>query len=963
MKHWIAATLAKAGVAGICIGSAVAYAQQSAAPAAGEAPLQEVVVSGYRGSLETALATKRAAVNLTDSISAEDVGKLPDNNLAEALQRVPGVQITRTNGEGQQISVRGLGPSFARVLLDGMPISVASEGSVDQAASSREFDFDLLPSEIFSQLEISKTPHAGLVEGGLSGTINLRTPRPFDFKGFTATYQLEGTYQSNSEKVDPRGSILVSQTWGDQFGALLSLSGSQRQYRTDGWTSQGWTSGNVGPRLLDAQGRPLTVTANPPDVGYAAGFDWNLPSVTNANPASTAPTFVNESGLTNAELANAQVPRLGRPETQVGDRDRVGGTIALQWRPTDRLRFDLDGLYSKLEADFDRYVNNLLVRATSASTNNATGFGFITPRNFVLDSNRNVASGTLEGAKFWSENRVFQQSSDFKHLGLNANWDVNDKVSVEMKASDAKSDFRWRMTTYLLLSQPGNVDLAVRNGIPEITPSLDLANSANWRLNAVRVQPRTRNEENKNLALNVRLGEEEKNLRVGALYNSFYRERLTFSSAVGTTQGAALAPYGYTGPNNLSQFDLTNYSRPVPVDFGKGFDDPSGYSSWTVADMGAFGELMDYGVLDAAANLDYQNSGSFEENSKAAYIEANARRDLFGRELRANLGVRYVKTDVDLLGFVRTTSTPTGPLFGLGPEDYARRPLSSDYAKTLPSLNLAYDLSDQLIARFAASRAMTRPNPNDIQPFTSFSTSAVVSQGNPNLNPYLSDQLDGGLEWYFSKGSVLGVNTFYKEITGFVERRRLPGPFRNAGIPLETITDPTLLALLPQGLDTVVLFNTPVNLESVVYLKGAEVLYQQRLDRLLRGMGASINYTYLDPGKALITGLAKKNYNAVVYYEPGTFAVRLSYNYRDDYIECTINCGSTSPLVGYRKAAGYLDLSSSYDFSAFGQELSVSLQALNLTEEHEYSFYGFENRTNTLNEPGRQYILGIRGKF
>ncbi len=327
-------TTSGASVLFSCLGSNGVYAQST--ESSGD-KLEEVVVTGYRESLEAALDAKRDSVAFMDSITAEDVGKLPDNNLAEALQRVPGVQISRTNGEGQQISIRGMGPSFARVLLDGMPISVASEGSVDQQARNREFDFDLLPSEIFSMLQVSKTPRASLVEGGLSGTLDLRTPRPFDYQDFTASYQLQGAYQESSEEVDPRASFLISQNWDDKFGILLSVSASERTFRTDGWTSQGWTSGRI--------------PGNPPLPGYAGGFDWNLPSVLSST-ANEAPSFVNESGLTNAQLANAQVPRLGRPEVQVGSRDRLGGTLAMQWRPSDTLQFNLDVLYAELQAEF-----------------------------------------------------------------------------------------------------------------------------------------------------------------------------------------------------------------------------------------------------------------------------------------------------------------------------------------------------------------------------------------------------------------------------------------------------------------------------------------------------------------------------------------------------------------------------------------------------------------------------------
>jgi len=939
-------TAASAGVLGLCLGN-LALAQETST-AGGQ--LEEVVVTGFRGSLEVALEAKRDSVNFTDSISAEDVGKLPDNNLAEALQRVPGVQISRTNGEGQQISLRGMGPSFARVLLDGMPVSAASEGSVDQQARNREFDFDLLPSEIFSMLQVSKTPRASLVEGGLSGTVDLRTPRPFDYSDFQASYQLQGAYQTASEEVDPRGSFLISKNWDGKFGALVSFSMSQRTFRTDGWSSQGWTSG----RIPD----------NPPDPGYAGGFDWNLPSV-DASVANRRPDFINESGLTNAQLANAQLPRLGRPEVQVGDRDRVGGTLALQWAPNDRMLFNLDAIYAKLESDFDRYTNNLLVRNTTFQTRGDTGFGYITPSNFQLDGNNTLTHGTLLNAKFWSENRLFEQESDFKHLGIGGSWQITDNIGLDVKASKAESDFRWRMTTYLFLSRPGSVDIDVGGGIPVITPQLNLADVGNWQFDTVRVQPRTREEENENVSFDLTFGDDERNIRVGALGNKFYRERLSYSSSVGVTQGTALTPFGYTGGANLNEFNIANFARVVPVNYGENFDGPAGYNRWIVSDLGAFSRMMNPNALDAAANLDFQNSGSFEEENLSAYIEANTAFDLWGRTLRVNAGLRYVQTEHEMAGFIRVPSTPpaAGNLFGLRKEDYGRNVIDGDYSETLPSLNLAYDVSDSLLARFSVSRAMTRPNPGDLQPFTSISTSGVVSQGNPNLDPYIADQLDGGIEWYFSQGAVLGGNLFYKEITGFVTRQNIPQPFRNAGIALDTITDPTILALLPNGLDTVLLFNTPVNIDAVTYLKGAELLYQQRLDMLLQGLGMTLNFTRLDSGSQTILGLAENNYNAVAYYEQDRFALRLSYNYRDDYVECELNCGSTSPETGFRREAGYLDFSGSVNFQALGQSLTLSLEALNLTDEEEYSFYGYENRANTLNKPGRQYILGIRGQF
>ncbi|HTU65956.1 MAG TPA: TonB-dependent receptor, partial [Steroidobacteraceae bacterium] len=612
-------------------GSAIAigaYAQD-AAPAGTDEAMEEVVVSGFRSSLEKSLEAKRDSTNFTDSISAEDVGKLPDNNLAEAIARIPGVQISRTNGEGQQINLRGLGPSFTRVTLDGMPISVASEGSVDQAARNREFDFDLLPSDLFSSLEVAKSPQASMVEGGLAGTVNLRPARPFDYDGLNVTYKLEGTYQSSSEKTDPKASFLISKNWDDKFGLLLNVAATSRTFRTDGWSAQGWTSGRVGALVGNA-----TQVSSAPLPGYSAGFDWNLPSLAPNNATTRDPAFVNESGLTNAQLANAQVPRLGRPEVQVGSRDRVGASFAAQFRANDKLDFTFDALYAKLDASFDRYTDNLLVRNTNTTTNNATGFGFITPRDFVLDDDNNVVSGTLQNAKFWSENRDNDNTTTFQSYTLSANWQPLDNLKVTAKVNTAKSDWDFRMNTYLFLSDPSNVSIAINgNNIPTIESSMDLADVANWQMDTIRIQPRKRRETNDTYWLEGTYGDEDANLKLGAVRNTFERLRNQYSTSIGVTQGAALNQFGYSGPGALNTLDISGLSRVVPVNFGEYFDSDPGYRRWTVADLGAFNRMLSPSALDAAANLDYQNSGTFEETSTAAYIELNKKLELGGHGL------------------------------------------------------------------------------------------------------------------------------------------------------------------------------------------------------------------------------------------------------------------------------------------------------------------------------------------
>lgn len=853
-----------------CAISVGAFAQD-ATPDNAE-PMEEVVVSGFRSSLEKSLEAKRDSTNFTDSISAEDVGKLPDNNLAEAIARIPGVQISRTNGEGQQINLRGLGPSFTRVTLDGMPISVASEGSVDQAARNREFDFDLLPSDLFSALEVSKSPQASLVEGGLAGTVNLRPARPFDYDGFRASYNLEGTYQSSSEKTDPRASFLVSKNWDNKFGLLLNVSATSRTFRTDGWSAQGWTSGRVGALV-----GTTTQVSSTPLPGYSAGFDWFLPSNSPNDATTRDPAFVNDSGLTNLALANAQVPRLGRPEVQVGTRDRIGASFAAQFRATDTLDFTFDALYAKLNASFDRYTDNLLVRNTNAGTNNATGFGFITPDDFSIDENNTLMSGTLHNAKFWSENRDNDNSTKFTSYTLTGNWQIADNFKVTAKANQAKSDWDFRMNTYLFLSDPSNVSIAVNgNNIPTINSDMDLANSANWQMDTVRIQPRKRRETNDTFVLEGTYGDDETNVKLGGVTNTFERFRNQYSTSIGVTQGAALASFGYNGPGALNTLDISSLSRVVPVKFGEFFDSDPGYRQWTVANLNAFNDMLSPADLDAAANLDYQNSGTFKEKSTSAYIELNKKTEIGSHGVRFNTGLRWVKTEQDLTGYVQNASTPRPPpgsnaiqqipyLFNIRESDYTLNTTSGEYDVVLPSFNMAFDITDKFIARLGVAKTMTRPNPGDIMPFVSLSTAGVVTAGNPNLQPYFAKQADLGLEWYFQEGAVLAANYFQKNIEGFTQRSNSPRPFRDAGIPLDGITDPTLIALLPQGLDTILLFNQPQNIAGITKIKGAELFYQQRLDFLLNGLGVNLNYTNLDSGDRVVLGLAENNYNATVY--------------------------------------------------------------------------------------------------
>ncbi|MFN3798874.1 MAG: TonB-dependent receptor plug domain-containing protein, partial [Sphingobium yanoikuyae] len=228
-----------------------AAAQDTAAPAETAAAPQDsetadIVVTGIRASLESATNAKKNAVAFGDSIFAEDIGKLPATNLAETLNRMPGVRLNRDiNGEGTQVAIRGLGPSFTRVLLNGSQLQVASDGGTNGGSANREVDLDFFPSELFTRLDLAKSPSPSTLEGGIAGTVNLRNARPFDKEGTHVTVVAQGQYTDNNDKFSPRGAIVASHTT-DTFGILVGVAGVKTKTRVDGFESVGWTDGNLG---------------------------------------------------------------------------------------------------------------------------------------------------------------------------------------------------------------------------------------------------------------------------------------------------------------------------------------------------------------------------------------------------------------------------------------------------------------------------------------------------------------------------------------------------------------------------------------------------------------------------------------------------------------------------------------------------------------------------------------------
>jgi len=393
------------------VAPSLANAQQTAAN------VEQVTVTGYAASLEKATDAKRNATNFTDTVFAEDIGKFPDTDVAESLNRIPGVTINREiDGEGVSVSIRGLGSDFTKVTLNGASIDVASTGPTDQGDTFRAIDLNMFPTELFTQLSVSKSPTADLIEGGAAGNVNMRSLRPFDNEGLHFTYNLQGSNYSQSPSMGERGTVILSDTIGN-FGALIGISGVHNKIFTTGWEdgNAGWGT----PSALSAAQCPA---ANCHTLGSSF---WTIPTTVPANvttgglvpgAAITSATLTAlNPGLTPQQISNMLLPRLGRTMYERGSRDRYNGVASFEWRPTEDLHFYLDTIVGRVFNDMDRSDLDWGVRAGAGSQ-------ALIPENVVLDPSSEsvlggvggvVQSGTFANSQLFLEARPYHEKGDF----------------------------------------------------------------------------------------------------------------------------------------------------------------------------------------------------------------------------------------------------------------------------------------------------------------------------------------------------------------------------------------------------------------------------------------------------------------------------------------------------------------------------------------------------------------------
>ncbi|MEJ0026262.1 MAG: TonB-dependent receptor [Rhizomicrobium sp.] len=511
------------------------------APAHADDAVETVVVTGYRASLAASTDAKRASTNFTDTLFAEDIGKFPDTNIAEAFNRIPGVTIQRENdGEGLRIALRGLDTNFVKITLNGAVVSTASTGGTDQSGANREVDLNIFPIELFSQLTVSKTSTASMLEGGASGTIEMRSLRPFDNPGTHLSYNVQGTDYSKSGDPGYRGTVIGSYTDG-AFGVLLGLSGQVNHPMTTGY--EGAFNNLTTPNLNATQyftaaqlaAVPAPTCAAIPGVNngnscntLGGATDWSLPATfpnTGVPAAYVGQTITGDRllalnpGLTMNQISNGLVPRTGRPMFERGDRSRYNGILSLEYRPTDDLHFYFDGILGVIDNNLDREDMFWVARN-----------GNSIPMNEQVDTNNVVVKGNFANAAMALEARPYKEKSDYFSVNPGMEWQVSDLLRVKAQLNYSRAHFFRDSPSFLFGTPNGIVNYDNTGSSP--TFSMDglpnsggLQNPANftWNQGDLRLQQERRYQHTQGAHADVEYGGDAFKVAVGAAYDDAYR--------------------------------------------------------------------------------------------------------------------------------------------------------------------------------------------------------------------------------------------------------------------------------------------------------------------------------------------------------------------------------------------------------------------------------------------------------
>jgi iron complex outermembrane receptor protein len=838
--------------------------------------MEVIEVKGIRGSLEASLNTKRFSNSIVDAITSEDIGKFPDKNIGDALQRIPGVTVDRQYGEASGVTIRGTAPEQSRILLNGQ--SVASTSWYDLGPATRTFNLELLSAEQVSSIEVYKTPEARLEEGALGGTVDLTTRQPLDMDAHTYQVSAEVSTSSLYDETDPGASFLGS--WkndSESFGILAA-------YSVEKLTS--------GRQVLESIGGYYEMFGDDPATGQESTVGaWSIGS-----------------------------------QAFRAERERTSAQLTIQAAPTDKLEMTLD--YFNFAFDNPHVNHNFLtVSARGAGSTNVVnnslggtqsatiqpGYASIIYNPVVrhavkMETDVLNLSAKYEGDDYELSGVIGKSTSDGGTQGGSSSWWIPASDDGSKIGDPAFPDGQGSVDGGFSYDATGPYQVQLTSLDATDASQLKHAQEANYET-TVQQHDVTYAQADLKLLLDFDIINA---VSFGVKYNTSDFARQAFnrnpSEILGFVPEPNLASWtGGTLSGLHSQSSGNTLSSYAHLDEDKW---------WAfISDKYANGELNEVSNLG--------NTFSVEEDMLAVYVQA----DFSGEFYRGNFGLRYVDTEQTSTGFAN--GNPYNE--------------TVNYSNVLPSFNIAFDLSEDIVLRAAASQVMARNNYSDLKPGLNINANfGSANGGNPDLVPYESDQFDLAVEWYFTPASMASAAIFNKEIANAVFNVESVEYVEGCGAEQSDWDNCRVTRLENSGDGSVT---------------GLELQIQHVFDN---GIGFLTNYTYVDSelsgpeGPSMVPGVSENSFNGSIFFENDLLSARLAYNWRDDWI----GVGAAQSVLN----DDFSQLDASVTWHAM-ENLDITVEGVNLTNEVIQSYdVNYDLTQNTI-EFGSRYYLSASYTF
>jgi len=943
--------------------------------------IEEVVVTGIAGSLTRATDIKRNASNIVDSISALDIGKFPDLNVAESLQRITGVSIDRSGGVGQQVTVRGLGPQFNTVLVNGRQIANDSGG--------REFNFDVLAAEQITGASVYKSTQANLQEGGIGATIVLDTARPFDKPGFYAVGSAKMINETLSGAATPAVSGIVSNTFNDdKMGVLLSVAYQSRDVQINRIETAGWRPG-------------LTLSNR----------DRN-----------------GDSATVNVVADNVYLPRNWDQIVDEQDRTRINANLVLQFAPSDDMTITLDGTYNRFEVD-------------SVATDLASWFEPDRIREATIDPETRTAVKFTQDVDYYD---AFGINLDWQiNNNLVGVFDIATSAAKNDRAGQDRFNVLGIINSYQF-DGTGERPTVTHDGFGIGTAPTKGTDLLRLHYNERGNRPTDEDSVNEIKADFVYTpdgGNIVKTIKFGAYMQS--REKSQFQESASQCGGGNIPICGYNIAAPVSQLKVETFTAenyfPGLIDTFYTYDGDAyldylanttvsavtvngNSTTFTyggndiVVNNGANGVDGDYGdvATEVVENADgttstqvvtkvgdsfginptlRNNRYTVNEDIFSLYMDYTFEFDFEGMPVTINAGGRYSNTDIEVSAVQAFISdvVPTTDVtlfanrFGTA-TDIAE---GGSYGNFLTNFNVKLELTDDLIFRVAQYDTLTRPTLSQLSPATTFNEprrqNLTAQGGNPTLQPFQADNFDMALEWYFADSSIFSMTFFRKDVAGFItsitgpetytltdrgEDSTVDGVVRCAGdlcgvdaVYGDASVDEVAITEELNGAAEIYTVSRPQNGEDAS-INGMEIGLSHVFES---GFGFIVNATYVDSNanydpnaeqNLALEGIGNSQ-NLVLFYETNKFQARIAYNNRDPFLRAFDNGSGTGEPINTARFS-QIDLSASFDIN---DRIQVFFEGINVTEEELVQYGRYNTQFYSIEDNGARFSLGVRANF